>query len=115
MLLAQHQDELLKAFAAIFAPTLDGTAPEEAVAAPPPSVTVLPVTVAAMVCTLTELLAEFDKATKNLYSDNQVDISMGVPVDGPQRGRLLKYLGAHVRRRLIVRIGCRVHPRVPSF
>lgn len=34
--------------------------------------------------------AEFDKVTKNLYSDSQVDISMGVPVDGPQHGRLLK-------------------------
>jgi lipopolysaccharide export system protein LptA len=34
--------------------------------------------------------AEFDPATKNLYSDSQVVISMGVPADGPQRGRLLK-------------------------
>ena len=34
--------------------------------------------------------AEFDNATKNLYSDSPVVISMGVPVDGPQRGRLLK-------------------------
>jgi lipopolysaccharide export system protein LptA len=34
--------------------------------------------------------AEFDEATKVLYSDNPVDISMGVPVDGPPHGRLLK-------------------------
>jgi lipopolysaccharide export system protein LptA len=34
--------------------------------------------------------AEFDVAGKTLYSDGQVDISMGVPVEGPQHGRLLK-------------------------
>jgi lipopolysaccharide export system protein LptA len=34
--------------------------------------------------------ADFDVAAKTLYSDGQVDINMGVPVDGPQHGRLLK-------------------------
>ena len=34
--------------------------------------------------------AEFDPATKNLYSDDKVDITMGVAAEGAQRGRLLK-------------------------
>src|SRR5271154_2890568 len=34
--------------------------------------------------------AEFDNTTKDMYSDSQVDITMGVAVDGPQHGRLLK-------------------------
>ncbi len=34
--------------------------------------------------------AEFDKATKNLYSDSQVLITMGVAAEGAQHGRLLK-------------------------
>ncbi len=34
--------------------------------------------------------AQFDPNTKALYSDAQVDITMGVPADGPQHGRLLK-------------------------
>jgi lipopolysaccharide export system protein LptA len=34
--------------------------------------------------------AEFDPATKNLYSDSLVNITMGVTAQGPQHGRLLK-------------------------
>lgn len=34
--------------------------------------------------------AEFDPNTKNLYSDSQVDITMGLPTEGPQHGHLLK-------------------------
>lgn len=34
--------------------------------------------------------AQFDPNTKGLYSDAQVDITMGVAADGPQHGRLLK-------------------------
>ena len=34
--------------------------------------------------------AEFDKATKNLYSDSPVVITMGVAAEGAQHGRLLK-------------------------
>jgi lipopolysaccharide export system protein LptA len=34
--------------------------------------------------------AEYDPATKNLYSDDQVNITMGVAAEGVQHGRLLK-------------------------
>ncbi len=34
--------------------------------------------------------AQFDPKSKSLYADGQVDITMGVKVDGPQHGRLLK-------------------------
>ena len=34
--------------------------------------------------------AEFDNVTKNLYSDSQVVITMGVAAEGAQHGRLLK-------------------------
>ena len=34
--------------------------------------------------------AEYDMATKGLYSDEPVDITMGVAADGPQHGRILK-------------------------
>lgn len=34
--------------------------------------------------------AQFDPKAKSLYADGQVDITMGVKVDGPPRGRLLK-------------------------
>ena len=34
--------------------------------------------------------AEFDMATKALYSDDQVTITMGVPADSPRHGRLLR-------------------------
>ncbi len=34
--------------------------------------------------------AQFDPNTKSLYADGDVEITMGVKVDGPQRGRLLK-------------------------
>ena len=34
--------------------------------------------------------AQFDPKTKSLYADGKVDITMGVKVEGPPRGRLLK-------------------------
>ena len=34
--------------------------------------------------------AQFDRTANTLYSDGDVDITMGVPVDGPPHGRLLK-------------------------
>jgi lipopolysaccharide export system protein LptA len=40
--------------------------------------------------------AQFDTAAKTLYSDGEVDITMGVPVDGPPRGRLLRIHGSGI-------------------
>lgn len=38
--------------------------------------------------------AQFDTATKTLYSDGEVDITMGVPADEPPSGRLLRIHGS---------------------
>ncbi|MCU1339259.1 MAG: OstA family protein [Bryobacterales bacterium] len=41
--------------------------------------------------------AEFDVAAKTLYSEGEVDITMGVPADGPPTGRLLRIHGSGMR------------------
>jgi len=41
--------------------------------------------------------AQFDVAAKTLYSDGEVDITMGVPADGPPTGRLLRIHGSGMR------------------
>jgi lipopolysaccharide export system protein LptA len=41
--------------------------------------------------------AQFDIAAKTLYSDGEVEISMGIPSDGEPRGRILKIHGSGVR------------------
>ena len=40
--------------------------------------------------------AQFDTSAKTLYSDGEVDITMGVPVDGPPTGRLLRIHGSGI-------------------
>jgi lipopolysaccharide export system protein LptA len=40
--------------------------------------------------------AQLDQAHDTLYSDGEVDITMGVPLDGPARGRLLGIRGSGV-------------------
>ena len=40
--------------------------------------------------------AQFDVNSKTLYSDGEVDITMGVPVEGPPTGRLLRIHGSGV-------------------
>jgi lipopolysaccharide export system protein LptA len=40
--------------------------------------------------------AQLDKDHDNLYSDGQVDMTLGVPLDGPERGRLLTIHGSGV-------------------
>ncbi len=41
--------------------------------------------------------AEFDVNAKTLFSDGKVDITMGVPIDGPQHGRMLRIHTSGVR------------------
>ncbi len=41
--------------------------------------------------------AQFDTAAKTLYSDGEVDITMGVPADEPPTGRLLRIHGSGMR------------------
>src|SRR5580658_8152741 len=40
---------------------------------------------------------QFDMSAKLLYSEGKVDITMGVPVDGPQHGRMLRIQSSGVR------------------
>jgi lipopolysaccharide export system protein LptA len=41
--------------------------------------------------------AQFDTASNTLYSDGEVDITMGVPADAPPTGRLLRIHGSGMR------------------
>ena len=41
--------------------------------------------------------AQFDMAAKTLYSDGDVEITMGVPAEGPPSGRLLRIHGSGMR------------------
>ncbi len=41
--------------------------------------------------------AQFDMPAKSLFSEGDVEITMGVPVDGPRRGRVLKIHSSGVR------------------
>ena len=41
--------------------------------------------------------AQFDTSAKTLYSDGEVDITMGVPADGPPTGRMLHIRGSGMR------------------